>query len=67
MDQMKFFIIVALTLLFLIGCTDKYPNKTESDAPVTAQSNCEVCHLDKELLEEVADPLPPENGESGEG
>jgi hypothetical protein len=68
MNQMKFFIISIFTLLFLFGCTEKYPNKIESGEPVLTGSNCEVCHLDKELLKEVADPLPPSGGEgSGEG
>jgi outer membrane biogenesis lipoprotein LolB len=67
MKQMNFFIIASLALLFLLGCTEKYPNKTESSTPVLGQSNCEVCHLDKELLKEVADPLPPAPPSDGEG
>ena len=67
MNQMKFFIISILVLLFLYGCTEKYPNMNESGDPVATGSNCEVCHLDKELLKEIADPIPPKEGESGEG
>jgi hypothetical protein len=67
MKQMKYFIISVLAFLFLYGCTEKYPNHTEDGGPVLTGSNCEVCHLDKDLLKEVAEPLPPSNGESGEG
>jgi hypothetical protein len=67
MNQMKFFIISNLMLLFLFGCTEKYPNKIESGDPVLTGSNCEVCHLDKDLLKEVADPLPPPPGGEGSG
>ena len=68
MNQMKIFIISVIALLFVFGCTEKYPNITDDGAPVLTGSNCEVCHLDKELLKEVADPLPPDEGEgSGEG
>lgn len=67
MNQMKFFIISILFMFFLFSCTEKYPNKTDSGTPVASDSNCEVCHLDKELLEEVADPLPPPPPSSGEG
>ena len=68
MKQMLLFIFVALFLLSIIGCTEKYPNKAESGKEsVVGQSNCVVCHLDKELLKEVADPLPPQPPSSGEG
>ena len=68
MNQMNFFIISIFALLFLFGCTEKYPNTADSGDPVETGSNCVVCHLDKDLLEEVADPLPPSGGEgSGEG
>lgn len=43
------------------GCTDKYE-------PITASgSSCVHCHLNADLLREVADPLPPSDGEAGEG
>ena len=67
MKQLKFFIISILAMLFLFSCTEKYPNKTESGTPILSDSNCEVCHLDKELLKEVADPIPPAPPGSGEG
>jgi len=67
MNQMKYFIISALAMLFLFGCTEKYPNHLESGGPVVSGSNCEVCHLDKDLLIEVADPLPPVPPGDGEG
>jgi len=67
MNQMKFFIISGLIIILMIGCTEKYPNKTETGDLVLTGSSCEVCHLDKDLLEEVADPLPPPAGDGGEG
>ena len=67
MKQMKFFIISLIMLFFLNACTEKYPNKVDSGNPVLTGSNCEVCHLDKELLKEVADPLPPPPGGEGSG
>jgi len=67
MKHTNFFIIASLALFFLLGCTEKYPNKNESSTPVLTGSNCEVCHLDKELLKEVANPLPPAPPSDGEG
>ena len=67
MNQMKFFIISALLIILMMGCTEKYPNKTEAGDPVLTGSGCEVCHLDKDLLKEVADPIPPKEGDGGEG
>ena len=67
MKQFLLFIFISLFLFTIMGCTEKYPNKTESGIPVVGQGNCEVCHLDKELLKEVADPLPPAPPSDGEG
>jgi hypothetical protein len=68
MKQIFLFHVIVLFLLTIIGCTEKYPNKAESGGePVVGQSNCVVCHLDKELLQEVADPLPPQPPGDGEG
>jgi hypothetical protein len=69
MKQFFLLIVVTLVVLILFGCTEKYPNKTSSSTPTLAQSNCEGCHLDKEVLQQVADPLPPDTsgGDSGEG
>lgn len=55
----------ALIVLFLsvYSCKEKYEEETESFAALS-QSGCVSCHMDKDLLEEVADPLP-ETGEGG--
>jgi hypothetical protein len=62
------FIFSVLILLVLLGCSEKYPVSESEDISKTVSDGCSSCHLDKELLQEVAIPLvPPENGESGEG
>lgn len=67
MKQFIQFILITMLFLVLTGCSEKYPNRTESSIPVIAGSNCAVCHLDKELLKEIATPLPPQPPDSGEG
>ena len=68
MKKIIFYSVSSLILLFYAGCTEKYPNKTEGgDVPVLAQGSCVECHTDKELLKELATPIPPPSGESGEG
>ena len=58
-------VIVSLLFLFVmfqifyLGCTNKYEP--------TSGSSCVHCHLNSELLKEVATPLPPPTGEAGEG
>jgi len=62
------FIYAALILLALLGCSEKYPVSESDDISKDVGDGCNVCHLDKELLQEVATPIPsPENGQSGEG
>jgi len=69
--KVKLFTICSLLLLSLIlifswGCTDKYkptPNVFSS----VEESSCTHCHLDATLLKQVATPIPPDEGESGEG
>ncbi len=68
MKKIIFFIMSSLILLLYVGCTEKYPNKIEGgDVPVLAQGSCVECHTDKELLKELATPIPPPSGDSGEG
>jgi hypothetical protein len=67
--RLKNFYISALFLsiiLFMIwGCTDKYqPAPTMFAAK---ESSCTHCHLNKALLEEVAEPLPEPSEPAGEG
>jgi len=56
----------AFCMLLCAGCTEKYPSESR-DFSAVEESGCTVCHLDAELLKEVADPLPEGNEPSGEG
>lgn len=59
-------LLLSLILIFVWGCTDKYkpaPNIFSS----AEESSCTSCHLNANLLKEVATPLPSDNGDSGEG
>ncbi|NOZ62997.1 MAG: hypothetical protein GXO74_15180 [Calditrichaeota bacterium] len=59
---------IFLLFLFLLigsGCTDKYQPTSSQFA--SKESSCTYCHLNSSLLKEVATPLPPESGDSGEG
>ena len=50
----------------VLHCTEKYPPAPAGEAPqLAAESGCVNCHLDKELLKQVADPVehPTESGE----
>ena len=61
-----FFTLFAL-IIFYFGCTEKY-EPTSNDFSSLEKTSCTHCHLDKNLLEEVAEPLPPDTSEaSGEG
>jgi len=57
--------LIFFVILFL-NCTEKYPSELEKFTQ-EQESSCTSCHLDFELLKEVADPLPPDEGHSGEG
>ena len=59
-------LIFIFCILLCAGCTEKYPSGTKDFSKVQ-ESSCTVCHLDAELLEAVADPLPEGNEPSGEG
>ncbi len=52
-------------VLLSIHCADKYPAQ-ETDIIASAEG-CVACHTNADLLKEVATPLPPVNGEAGEG
>ncbi len=59
-------LLLSLVLIFVWGCTDK--NKPAPNIFSSAEeSSCTHCHLDANLLKQVATPLPPHEGESGEG
>jgi len=59
-------LIMSLSILMLHwGCTEKY--KPIQGVFSASESSCAYCHLNSNLLKEVATPLPPDEGESGEG
>jgi hypothetical protein len=60
------FIFIVFVLFFISSCTDKYEAPSENIAQ-TGESGCVDCHMDVDLLKEVADPLPPPSGGGGEG
>jgi len=61
--SMLFLSVIILALIW--GCTDKYqPAPTQFAATA---SSCNNCHLNKTLLEQVADPLPEPSEPAGEG
>lgn len=62
--------IISVVLLFVLvamswQCTKKYPADVDHIAAVS--DGCVACHLDEDLLKKVAAPLPPVEGEAGEG
>ncbi len=60
-------LIMSLSFLLLQwGCTDKY-KPAPGVFSASEESSCTYCHLNANLLKDVATPLPPPSGESGEG
>lgn len=62
-------ILSVILLFFITNCTDKTPVDDNRDMlALVDQSSCVNCHLNEDLLKQVADPLPDTGGEgSGEG
>ena len=60
------FALLLIVLFFISSCTDKYEAPSENIAQNDG-SGCVACHTDKDLLKEVADPLPEPPGGGGEG
>jgi hypothetical protein len=63
-----FFLFITLVMLAFVlsQCTEKYPGATKTST-LGAKDGCETCHLDKDKLQKVADPIAQSGGESGEG
>jgi hypothetical protein len=59
-------LIGILSFFLLESCTDKYEPTTMVDAG-QGESGCVYCHLNKDLLKQVADPIEQGGGEAGEG
>ncbi len=59
------FVLFTTLVIFLLSCSDKYPTPVEKFA--VEKNSCTNCHLNAELLKEVADPLPVDpGGDTGE-
>lgn len=62
-----FYIALIVILLFLLAsCTEKYPEPGDLVGQQDG-SGCINCHTNADLLKEVAIPLPPPTGSTGEG
>ena len=59
-------LISVISLLLLTQCTEKYPGATK-ELTLATGNGCVDCHLDAEKLKKVATPLPPVEGDAGEG
>ena len=57
-------VLLATFVILLMSCTDKYPAPTEKFS--LEENSCTNCHLNSDLLKEVAEPLPDTGGETGE-
>jgi len=54
------------TMFVYVSCTDKYPASQDANKLGT-KNGCVSCHLNGEKLKQLATPLPPPEGEAGEG
>ena len=59
-------IVLLLLVLVLVQCTDKYP-EAHKELNLANKDGCVNCHLNANLLKKVATPLPPKEGNAGEG
>ena len=64
--EILFVCFIGFTLVQITGCTDKY-EPVGTDFTASQESSCKVCHLDQELLKQVADPIETGGEDSGEG
>ncbi|MBN2008710.1 hypothetical protein JW960_05150 [candidate division KSB1 bacterium] len=53
-------------LIYFTGCADKY-KPTANEFVSLQESSCTHCHLNSDLLKEVAEPIDHGTGEAGEG
>ena len=67
-SRFKCGVLAFFFILFLVymSCTEKYPPQMSKYGEVK-ESGCTACHLDADLLKEVADPLPGDENHTGEG
>ena len=57
--------IFVLIIVLLNSCTDKYPQAVNKSFAIK-KTSCIQCHLDADLLKEVAEPLPDQCEATGE-
>ena len=55
-----------ITVFLFISCTEKYPASHDANN-LSTKNSCVSCHLNTEKLKQLATPLPPPEGEAGEG
>jgi hypothetical protein len=61
------FLSIFLMIALFMACQEKIDNDPSNIFADVDQSGCEGCHLDKELLAEIAEPLESGGEPSGEG
>jgi hypothetical protein len=66
MKRLILFCAMIIIVLSVFSCKEKYEEETETFAALS-QSGCISCHMDKDLLEEVADPIEYSGEGGGEG
>jgi len=59
-------VLVVLASLALASCGDESSPPTEPP-PSGSRSSCVNCHMDADLLAELAPMTPPPSGDAGEG
>ncbi len=60
------FLILLMGLFVLFSCTKKYPDQTQMDLAIGGDG-CTSCHMNTDLLKEVATPQEDTEGDAGEG
>lgn len=59
-------LLFVVLVVFVFQCTEKYPPAPQKLA-LSKQNGCMSCHGNAEQLKKVATPLPPKEGDAGEG
>lgn len=64
--QLIIYALLFYALLFCWQCSKKYPADFK-ESGMAVNNGCVACHTDADLLKKVATPLPPVDGDAGEG
>ena len=57
-------VLLTTSVILLMNCSDKYPAPVEKFT--LEENSCTSCHLNADLLKEVAEPIPDTGGDTGE-